>query len=137
MVVPTVHQVELTLLISGGQSQPVPSLLRHEPSDPWAVGLVMTVQGESVEWVFARDLLAAGLAGPAGVGDIRIHPCASHDGDPVVHIELGNPDGHAVLRASAGAVARFLDATYQSVPAGREAEHLDIDATLTRLLAGC
>lgn len=133
----TVHRVELSLLIAGGLSRPVPSTLRHEADDPYAIHVEMTVEDATVEWTFARDLLTDGLARPAGLGDVRIHPCTAADGTAVVHLELGNSDGHAVLQASATEMARFLDATHESVPPGSEPGYLDIDATLTRLLAGC
>lgn len=58
------------------------------------------------EWVFGRDLLAEGLAGPAGLGDVRFSPAGVG-----VAIELRSPDGRCTLTAPLDVLADFLART--------------------------
>jgi hypothetical protein len=103
---------------------------------------------EPVEWIFARDLLAAGITSPQGEGDVKVWPsaqsCAESDGldvigvaegdGAVLNIELSSPFGQAHFEAPAQAMSAFLRRTYQIVPAGRESDHIDIGAELDDLL---
>jgi hypothetical protein len=99
--------------------------------------------GEPVEWTLARDLLAAALAAPQGIGDVRAWPSAA-PGSPAaggaaagdaLHIAMSSPFGRAQFRAPAGAIAAFLQRTYAIVPDGHESAFIDIDAELTELLS--
>jgi hypothetical protein len=103
---------------------------------------------EPVEWIFARDLLAAGIDARQGEGDVRVWPsaqsCAESDGlevigdasteGTVLNIELSSPFGQAHFEAPAQAMAAFLHRTYQIVPAGQESGYIDIEAELNDLL---
>ena len=133
----TTSRIELGLMVDGQCTLPVPSTFRYLPAQPFAVHLQMTSGVEVIEWTFSRDLLTQGLERPAGLGDVRVHPCTAQDGTQVVMLELSSPNGRAVLQVPAGELAQFLAATYCSVPVGSETEHLDVDAALAELLAGC
>lgn len=58
------------------------------------------------EWVFGRELLADGLAGQAGVGDVRVRPAGLG-----VEIELRNDEGRCTLTAPLDVLADFLART--------------------------
>jgi hypothetical protein len=122
----------LDLLVPDAPSVPVEVELRYDTRDPYAVTAAFR-SGPSgwVEWCFARDLLADGLIGDAGEGDIRIRPSDS-DVEMVV-VELHSPSGQAVFEAPAEDLAEFLDETYEVVMPGNEHLWVDIDAELTRL----
>jgi hypothetical protein len=103
---------------------------------------------EPVEWIFARDLLAAGIESRQGEGDVQVWPspvsCAETDdldvigptqtGGTVLNIELSSPFGQAHFEAPAQAMSAFLARTYQIVPAGKETSYIDIEAELNDLL---
>ena len=125
------------LVIPRQVSVPVTASLFYTCNDPYAVR--MTFHGgpdETVEWIFARDLLAAGLTEPAGAGDVRAWPSPAGDGGgvPVLNIVLSSPFGEAHFEAPTTAMAAFLRRTYDAVPAGREGEFFDIGAELDSLL---
>jgi len=106
--------------------------LRYDTLDPFAVVAAFRPgRDDCVEWAFGRDLLADGLIGDAGEGDIRIRPSDS-DVEMVV-VELRSPSGQAVFEAPAEDLAEFLDETYEVVMPGNEHLWVDIDAELTRL----
>lgn len=128
--------IELRLLVPEQPSMPLPVSLRYGSCDPYAVTVQFHGADEQVEWVFARELLVAGLAGAEGLGDVRVR--AVHDGrrDDVVIISLASPDGRADLEADAGDLRAFLVRTEQVVPLGGEHRFLDVDAELQQLLAG-
>ena len=105
--------------------------------DPYAVRIAFREVDQPVEWIFARDLLAAGIQAREGRGDVSVWPSAGSEGGApgsVLNIELSSPFGQAQLQAQAAEIADFLRRTYQIVPAGRESEHLDVDAGLNDLL---
>lgn len=116
-----------------GDRTPVLSVLSYTTRDPFTVALAFRVQpGDWVEWEFARDLLAAGLSGPVGIGDIRIRPGSA--ADDVLVLELDSSDGYAAVEMSHAEVSRFLDATHALVPPGTEGRHLDLDALIASLM---
>ena len=127
-------ELRLRLLVAGDAALPVPAALRYDLADPYAIHATFHAAGDTVEWVFARDLLAAGLRDDAGLGDVRVWP-SSEAGVQVVYISLSSPEGEALLEAPAPELSTFLDRTYATVPAGSESVHLDIDAALTQLIA--
>lgn len=127
--------VRLRILAGTGDALPLDAELRYSVADPFAVETLFdTGDSEPVRWVFARDLLSAGLVGSAGDGDVAVASARDDRGERVVHIRLSSPDGLAVLEAPAVALSAFLATTYGLVPAGTESDHLDIDAALEALL---
>ncbi|MYV41195.1 SsgA family sporulation/cell division regulator [Streptomyces sp. SID1328] len=125
----------MQLVVSSEASLFLTMMLRYEPSDPYVVRAEFTVldSDEAVEWIIGRDLLADGLKGPAGEGDIQVWPVG--DGDPCdMCILLTPPAGTALLLAPAREVRAFLREAEELVPRGTEAGHLDLDAWLAQLL---
>jgi hypothetical protein len=115
--------------------------LRYDRRDPYAVKMSLdTGLGKPVEWTFGRDLLAAALHAPQGIGDVRawpsVAPAAAGTGadEKIVNIELGPPDGYARFEASAAGIEAFLARTYALVPDGQETACLSLDAELAELL---
>ncbi|MFE2738809.1 SsgA family sporulation/cell division regulator, partial [Streptomyces sp. NPDC059349] len=85
--------------------------LRYEPTDPYVVRAAFFADtDEPVEWVLGRDLLADGLRGSAGCGDIRIWPAVGRD-DQAMYIVLGPPAGTALLEVPMQDVRTFLENT--------------------------
>jgi hypothetical protein len=89
---------------------------------------------EPVEWIFARDLLAAGMTDAAGDGDVRVWPADTASGQRVLNISLSSPFGQAHFEAPLTALAGFLLRTFQVIPAGREGEFINLDDELDELL---
>ncbi|MFG2948466.1 SsgA family sporulation/cell division regulator [Streptomyces adustus] len=123
------------LVVSGEASLSLTMMLRYEPSDPYVVRAAFIVldSDEAVEWIIGRDLLADGLKGPVGEGDIRVWPVG--DGDPCdVYILLCPPAGTALLQVPAREVEAFLREAEKLVPRGAETGPVDLDASLAQLL---
>lgn len=135
---------ELGLRLVAAQQTIVPLVasLNYSGSDPYAIRMAFHVGTEEpVEWIFARDLLADGLMGPEGDGDVRVWPSAPADSldeaaesRSVLNIELSSPFGEAHFEAPSEAIASFLDRTFRAVPMGKESDVIDIDAELNGLL---
>ena len=117
---------------------PLAASFLYSARDPYAVRIAFRAGlNEPIEWIFARDLLAAGVGGREGPGDVTVWPSAGPEGGApgsVLHIELSSPFGQAHLEAPVEQIADFLRRTYQIVPAAHESEHLNVDAELNDLL---
>jgi hypothetical protein len=115
---------------------PLVASLYYASDDPYAIRVAFHVGlDEPVEWIFARDLLAAGSTAREGHGDVSVWPSESASGmGQVLNIELSSPIGQAHFEAPAREVADFLARAYRLVPAGNETDHVDVDAELTDLL---
>jgi hypothetical protein len=121
------------LLLGAGTEVSVQASLTFRADDPYAVHVAFhTDDGQDdVEWLFARQLLSAGLLAPAGEGDVRIWPGPARSG--TVYLELRSPNGHAVFEAQRAALVDFVLRSYVVVPPGCESGYLDLDAELTLL----
>jgi hypothetical protein len=142
-------ELGLRLVVPQQTIVPLVASMFYSGSDPYAVRMAFHVgTDEPVEWIFARDLLAAGIESRQGEGDVHVWPspgsCAQsgdldltgspQPGEKVLNIELSSPFGQAHFEAPAQAMAAFLRRTYQIVPAGQESGHIDIEAELNDLL---
>jgi Streptomyces sporulation and cell division protein, SsgA len=146
-------ELGLRLVVPQQTIVPLVASLYYSGRDPYAVRMAFHVgTDEPVEWIFARDLLAAGIEARQGEGDVQVWPsarsCAETDGldvigtadtagdEPgaVLNIELSSPFGQAHFEAPARAMSAFLHRTYQIVPAGQESGYIDIEAELNDLL---
>jgi hypothetical protein len=142
-------ELRLRLIVPQQTIVPLVASMYYSGSDPYAVRMAFHVgTDEPVEWIFARDLLAAGIESRQGKGDVQVWPspvsCADSDdsdatgrtemGEKVLNIELSSPFGQAHFEAPAQAMSAFLQRTYQIVPAGRESRYIDIEAELNDLL---
>jgi len=142
-------ELGLRLVVPQQTIVPLVASLYYSGRDPYAVRMAFHVgTDEPVEWIFARELLAAGIESRQGEGDVQVWPsaqsCAETDGldvigaadteGAVLNIELSSPFGQAHFEAPAGAMSAFLDRTYQIVPAGREGDYIDMETELNDLL---
>ncbi|MGW3027780.1 SsgA family sporulation/cell division regulator [Streptomyces sp. NPDC001221] len=114
---------------------PLPAELQYDRTDPYAVRLDLGAPSPfSVEWVFARSLLADGLRRPAGSGDVLVTPPRGRHPE-AIRVVLRSRTGSAVLEIAESAVAAFLRQTEAVVPQGREHDHIDLDDLVARLTA--
>jgi hypothetical protein len=145
-------ELGLRLVVPQQTIVPLVASMYYSGSDPYAVRMAFHVgTDEPVEWIFARDLLAAGIESRQGNGDVQVWPslvsvAETGDLDPidaaeltetrgkVLNIELSSPFGQAHFEAPAEAMSAFLRRTYQIVPAGQESRHIDIETELNELL---
>jgi hypothetical protein len=138
------YSCPLTLQLVGPQSwTEVPALLCYDASDPFAVRLAFGDVGDDaavaepdeagITWLVSRELMRAGLDGPAGDGDVRIWP--AHAATDVLFLHLRAPSGEALFELSRATVAAFLRQTESLVPAGTESELLHLDDELHALLS--
>ncbi|MFB7336004.1 SsgA family sporulation/cell division regulator [Streptomyces adustus] len=130
------QEVAVQLVISCTYSLSMCMSLRYEPTDPYVVrATFFTDTDEPVEWVLGRDLLADGLRGSAGCGDIRIWPAIGR-GDQAMYLVLRSPAGTALLEIPVQEDVRaFLENTEALVPRGTEAGHIDWNLELANLFA--
>ena len=120
-----------------GQPAPVVTRWTYSTADPFAVTLGIRGRGDRfVDWLVARDLVLASLAGPAGCGDIRMSP--QHvQGYDIVEIEIRSPDGRAVLEVDRELLVQFVDAALALVPVGEESARMDLDAEILKITRSC
>ena len=115
-------------------SVPVVASLFYSADDPYAIRVVFEVgTDEPVEWIFARDLLAVGIEGPAGQGDVQVWPADSDDRE-LLNIALSSPFGEAHFEVPRSSAAAFLIRTYEVIAPGRETDYVDVDSELDELL---
>lgn len=76
----------------------------------------LVMDGRPAHWIIGRDLIADGLAAPAGIGDVRFFPT----GGATTFVELHAGPDYALLTVATDDLARFLDATRAMVPLGSE-----------------
>ncbi|MFJ1560280.1 SsgA family sporulation/cell division regulator [Streptomyces mirabilis] len=128
--------VAVQLVISCTYSLKMCMSLRYEPTDPYVVrATFFTDTDEPAEWVLGRDLLADGLRGSAGCGDIRIWPAVGR-GDQAMYLVLRSPAGIALLEIPVQEDVRtFLENTESLVPRGTESGHIDWNLELANLFA--
>lgn len=120
-----------------GQPAPVVTRWSYTAADPCAVTFaVRTTQDRWVEWLVARDLVIASLAGPAGLGDIRMSP-QRVQGYDIVEIEISSSDGRAVLEVDHDLLRMFVDTTVGIVALGHEADRMDIDGEIAKITQSC
>ena len=125
----------LELIDASGAATPLAAELRYDKKDPYAVAACFRTGVTEVRWVFARDLLAAGLYEPTGDGDVHVWPCLDARGRAVTIIELSSPDGEALMQARSDEVCEFLSHTEQIVPRGTEAGLMDVETALDKILS--
>jgi Streptomyces sporulation and cell division protein, SsgA len=127
-------ELGLNLVVPEHGAVPLVASLFYSADDPFAIRMAFHVgTDEPVEWIFARDLLATGLEGPAGEGDVQVWPDDAY-GHEILNIALSSPFGEAHFEAPAGATAAFLQRTFEVIAAGQESEFVDLDSELEELL---
>src|SRR5260370_9148370 len=88
-------ELGLRLVVPKQTIVPLVASVYYSGGDPYAVRMAFHVgTDEPVEWIFARDLLAAGIESRQGEGDVQVCPsamsCAGTD-DQILNIELSSP----------------------------------------------
>ncbi|HEY3735655.1 MAG TPA: SsgA family sporulation/cell division regulator [Streptosporangiaceae bacterium] len=127
-------ELGLMLVVPQHATVPLVASLFYSGDDPYAVRMAFHVgTDEPVEWIFARDLLAAGMTETAGEGDVRVWP-SDDNGQPVLNIVLSSPFGQAHFEAPQSAMQEFLGRTFEAIPAGHEGEYFDFGGELDSLL---
>ena len=127
-------ELGLRLVVPEHGGVPLNASLYYRGDDPYAIRMAFHVgTDDPVEWIFARDLLAEGLDGTAGDGDVRVWPSTAAHRD-VLNLALSSPFGQAHFEAPLTALTGFLLRTFEVVPAGREGEFIDIDGELNDML---
>jgi hypothetical protein len=127
-------ELGLTLVVPEHGGVPLTASLFYRGDDPYAIRMAFHVgMDDPVEWIFARDLLAAGMHEPAGDGDVRVWPGPDTD-RRVLNISLSSPFGQAHFEAPLPAMSQFLLRTFEVIPVGREGDFTDIDGELNELL---
>lgn len=124
----------LELIDASGAATPVEAELRYDINDPFAVSAVFVTGVNTVQWVFAREILGEGLYDPTGDGDVHVWPCLNARGHAVTILELSSPDGEALLQVRSDELGDFLRRTQDLVPSGTEEQHLDLDGLVAQLL---
>lgn len=127
----TSAELGLRLITPQQETIPLQASLYYCEDDPYAVRFAFHVGlDEPVEWVFARELLAAGLRDAQGIGDVRVWPSSGE----MLNVELISPFGQARFEAAVSEISDFLDRTFEVVPAGQESRRVDVEAQLGELL---
>lgn len=129
------HPLVVDLIDSTGAATPLDAELLYDPADAFAVTAVFKTGSADVRWTFGRELLTDGLFEPSGDGDVHVWPCLDDHGHAVVIIELCSPDGEALVQVKTGDMQAFVDRMNALVPAGKEADLLDVDAAIAAILA--
>jgi len=126
--------VEARLVAAAPRMSSIPAVLHYDRADPFAVRMTFpapaTLEGVDVSWTFARELLAAGLEGPEGDGDVRVRP---YGYDRTV-LEFHAPEGTAVIHVHSRDVRSFLRRAAELVPVGLEHLQVDLDRDLAELM---
>ena len=108
----------------------IPVDLHWFPDDPYAI--CMEFVGRDIDWQFSRELLANGLRGPAGDGDVRIRPLDSHLIE-VTLLPCVPGQSSATLLAPRADLEDFLSAVWTQLPA-EATVHADLDRWLREVL---
>src|ERR1700690_3688875 len=70
-------ELGLRLVVPQQTIVPLVASLYYSGTDPYAIRMAFHVgTDEPVEWIFARDLLAAGIESRHGEGDVQVWPSA-------------------------------------------------------------
>ena len=128
-------ELGLRLVLPGSPSVPVAATIRYDVADPYAVHVSFHTgaDGSTVEWSFARQLLADGATHPVGEGDVKVWP-THRDDRALICLALSSPSGSALFETSLTEVVEFLTRSYSAVPTGSESDFVDLDAELALLL---
>ncbi|MCG7526967.1 SsgA family sporulation/cell division regulator [Streptomyces sp. OfavH-34-F] len=127
------QSVQARMVASAPQMETLPAVLSYDRADPFAVRMVFpapaTLEGTEVAWQFSRELLAAGMEVPSGLGDVRVRPFGY---DRTV-LEFHAAEGTAMVHVHTDDLRRFLRRAEELVPCGEEHRFLGLDRGLTEL----
>jgi hypothetical protein len=116
-----------------GQETPLLTRWSYRSDDPFAVMMsISRPSGRWIDWLLSRDLLIEGVAGPAGIGDVRLTPFTDDEFD-VLEVRIGDDEGFASLEFDRDLIERFLEATSDIVPVGAESAMIDVEAEISKI----
>ncbi|MDR8415085.1 SsgA family sporulation/cell division regulator [Nonomuraea sp. 3-1Str] len=134
-------RTSILLLDKERPDTPLAATLTYTSRDPYAVELaLLDAYGDELQaHVFARSLLADGLSGAAGQGDVRVGPVGNDDW-LVIELsgeELRNEAADTVsFFVAREQVVSFVARSYRLVPKGLEHEWIDWDREIASVLGG-
>jgi|GEM_PF-2173131 hypothetical protein len=124
----TVVTTAAWLDLAGQEPRMIAADLVHRASDCLAATLVLRgPDGTEVPWTFAWELLAQGLTGPAGEGDVRIRPVRGVA--ELVEIAFG-PGLSARVRLLARDALRFAEQVRRVAPGAEARVAASLEAEL-------
>jgi hypothetical protein len=113
----------------------LPAWLTYHPYDCFAARVTFWTNGpEGVTWIFAWDLLAAGLTGPAGRGDVRVGPEPGDSANLLLTVGSGAGGEQASLRLPAADVRAFVTEVAERVDADKHAVPQALDDELAHIM---
>ena len=112
----------------------VGALLEYSVEEPFAVVLELHLGASVTCWTLSRELLARGVREHDGQGEVAAWPVMTPGGSHLVRLRLGPVEACAVLEFEHQVLASWLESTFDLVPAGTEARHVNWDETIARLL---
>lgn len=127
----TVRQDRFINLLS--EHAPVLSRWSYQADEPYSITVAFQTGADKwVEWVFARDLLLAGIKGPAGIGDVKFVPFEDQR-ERLLLLQVESDQGRASWFLDRDEAEDFVEMTLQVVPEGAEESHFDIDALIEEI----
>lgn len=129
-------QARTTLVMAHPVNAIVPTIVTWKSDDPLAVETTFQLADGQITWVFGRDLLLDGLAGPTGDGDVLIQPRSPHPLAPIMDLKFTfrTDDEHQViLHGHEDAFIPLLQDAFRIVPPGQEIDDAALDAWLSSL----
>ncbi|MGH3951435.1 MAG: SsgA family sporulation/cell division regulator [Pseudonocardiaceae bacterium] len=128
----TVRQDRFINLLN--EHAPVLSRWSYQADQPFSVTVAFQTGADRwVEWVFARDLLVAGLVGPAGIGDVRFVPF--EDGEErLLLLQVESDEGRASWFLDRREAEEFVETSLYIVPEGKESDVFDLEGFIDEIL---
>ncbi|MFD3580690.1 SsgA family sporulation/cell division regulator [Streptomyces sp. NPDC058644] len=125
--VTTVRATMLLSLQTFQQPITIRAAFAYRSNDPFAVHVTFeSPSDEPVTWAFARALLAEGLNGASGAGDVQVWTRETQNSGHRTHcmfICLSVPEGTAVLQLRRSDLEKFLNRTRELIDYGQENLH--------------
>ncbi|MFF7197306.1 SsgA family sporulation/cell division regulator [Streptomyces sp. NPDC008079] len=127
------HAVTASMPLPSGHRLRIPTWMAYDPQDCLAVRMTFGLGGpETATWIFAWDLLARGLTGAVGLGDVRVTPSAG-TGSRLL-IRLGRLGQDARVELDAAPVRRFVSFARERAPLDTRTVRSALDAELSRIV---
>ncbi|OAH14385.1 SsgA family sporulation/cell division regulator [Streptomyces jeddahensis] len=123
------------MILSSTEAVPLPARFVYDACQPYSVRLEFPhPDGDDVtRWVFARELLDAGLRRRVGEGDIRIWPPCRCCGRVDIRLLLCGTTGSALVAEPRRPLQEWLERTWEAVPPGKESALIDWDSAFQGL----
>jgi hypothetical protein len=127
------HAVTAVMLLPGGHRLRIPATMAYDPQDCLAVRMTFGPGGPGTAvWIFGWELLAKGLNGAVGLGDVRVAPCAGTNS--WLLIRLGRPGDEAHVELDTADVRRFVAFARRRAPLHTRQVQDALDAELSRIV---